>query len=274
MKDFNIYSYQDYRSLIRDYIDRRRSDNSKYSLSSFARRGGINSKAMISLVLEGKRNLGLSSVFKFAKAMQLSEKEGYYFSCLVSYNQAKTDSEKGDLIKILRSIKPSVKNFETERLQQEFFSHWYIPATFVLLQKETMPRGGKWVQGQFRQSVKMAEVKKAFEVLVGLGVAKWVGDDIQVSGETLRSTNEVQAFELRDFHRQMISHAIEALDLNVDERSISSLTLNLTSSEFHNMKEKIKNLRKEWLEDHECNIPEAKTFQFNIQLFPLTTEDQ
>lgn len=83
-----LYSYLDYRKFVSDIYEHKKSLNPRYSYAVFAKKGLLLSRSYIRLVIGGRRNLTLSSTFKFARALELSTEETQYFQQLVALNQA------------------------------------------------------------------------------------------------------------------------------------------------------------------------------------------
>ncbi len=90
--------------------------------------------------------------------------------------------------------------------------------------------------------------------------------------DALLSTGpETRGVHIANYHRSMMQHAIQSIDLvNAKDRDISSLTLCVGPSGLRLFKERIQRFRRELLELSAREDEPEQVVQINFQLFPLS----
>src|SRR5690606_13219328 len=126
-EDVNVFSYLDFREFLRDYYQKRRKKDRKFSIRFFARRAGLKSQNYLKVVMDGQRSLTPRNVPKFVKGLNLSPLEAEYFEALVNLNQAQDSFEKENFRKRLQHLqkKNATVTLEAEGKQLEIFRSWH-----------------------------------------------------------------------------------------------------------------------------------------------------
>src|SRR3712207_2757731 len=106
-----IYDYQDYRLFLADWFQNKKSMNRHFSHRLFARKAGIRSCGYFSEVVNGVRNLTLSKLPLFAKALELDPAETLYLERLAAFNHARTHQAKQALYERLIKALPQKAQF-------------------------------------------------------------------------------------------------------------------------------------------------------------------
>lgn len=88
-----LLAAKDYRKFIRELLDEK-SRRKKINFSELSRRAGFSSRSFLKEVLDGKKQLTLSSADRVKKALGLSGLWATYFETLVSMELTETRSEK------------------------------------------------------------------------------------------------------------------------------------------------------------------------------------
>ncbi len=122
-----VYNYLDYRAFLKDLVEFRKQQDSKYSYRYFSGKAGFSSTNFISLVVKGKRNLTNGSISQIAKGLGLKKKEREFFENLVFMNQASTHDEKNYYYKRMMAFKPFTESSSIDKSCYEYFSNWYYP---------------------------------------------------------------------------------------------------------------------------------------------------
>ena len=88
-----ILEYTSYRQYIADYYADKKA-KSAFTWQEFANEAGFSSRVYLKYVSEGRFNLSDSAAARVADAMRLFDYEREYFTEMVKFDHAKTDSEK------------------------------------------------------------------------------------------------------------------------------------------------------------------------------------
>lgn len=272
----NVYEYLDYREFLRDAYDDLKAHQRGFSYRWFARQAGMTSPNFLKLVIDGKRNLTAQSAEQFARALSLTTQEAAFFRELVSFNQASTAADKNQSYERLATYRAHRSVRRLERQTFEYLSKWYYPAIRELVCCEGFVEDPDWIARRLRFRVSNADVKRAIDVLLKLGVLERDDDGALRQGEPLLSTGpEVRSLAVGNFHRQMMERAAEAIETAPrDRREISAVTVPLSAKGFEMFKARIQALRAELLELSAHERAPDRVVQFNFQAFSLAEIDE
>jgi uncharacterized protein (TIGR02147 family) len=275
METISIYDYTDYRVFLRDYCHHYKQLDAKYSQRYFALKLGVKSSGFLSEVINGKRNLSRTNVAQFCRTLKLSDTEQQYFENLVTFNQARSQSEKEHWLNRLMVSQNS--NLSSLRRDiYEYFSNWYVSAIRELLFFYTFDGNYKQLASTLTPQIKPSQAKEALDLLLRLGLVRTAEEGRLVQAEAVISTgDEVHSTEVAKFQMQMLELARQALDrMPANRRDISTLTLSVSQQGFEKIRAIIQRTRKEILSAAVDDTNEDRVVQLNIQLFPLADMSQ
>src|SRR5262245_51414124 len=90
----HIFDYLDYRLYLKALLGFKKAENLSFSYRAFSRLAVLKSSNFLKLVIDGKRNLTLQTIHRFAKAFGMSKADADFFENLVLFNQAQSVEEK------------------------------------------------------------------------------------------------------------------------------------------------------------------------------------
>lgn len=272
MQGINVYEYLDYRKFLSDYYEFKKSLNRHFSHRLFALKAGINSTGYFSEVLHGRRNLSKAQAQKFAKAMDLGEKERAFFDLLVSFGHAKSDAARRPIYELMLKAMP-VKTQQLRQSQVEYFSTWYHVAVREALAITNVKGKGDEVAALLDPPITAAQARGAVKLLDGLGLierdaeGRWRAKDASL----LSQGDPGSALLLRSFQAEMIGKAREALDrVPQDQRDISCVTMSVSAQGLARVKSLVADFHRRILETVQSDRDEDRVMQLNLQVFPLT----
>lgn len=271
--NLDIYSYTDFRSLLRDYYEQEKiRAPDKFSFRFFARRAGFSSPNFLKLVIAGKRNLGHESIHRFARVMGLKKRETLFFESLVLFNQTRDPEEKRRAFEMVMSFREyrSAKKLVSE--QYDYFSKWYYPVIREMVNLEDFRDDPSWIAKRLQPPISRAEAEEALKRLESLQlIARDKKRRLRQTEQNLATEEEVVSVALVKFHQEMISHGLESLKQLPSEREISGLTMSLSTEQFQEVRQKIRDFHREiqQLIATDGNGKPKKVCQLNFQFFPL-----
>jgi uncharacterized protein (TIGR02147 family) len=121
----DIYQYTDYRAFLRDYFNEQKAARPSFGHELFACRAGIKSSGFVLHVMKGERNLTRPVALGIARAMGLTQAQTAYFEDIVSFGQAKKQSDREYYLERIQAKRKSVKSSALDDKQYEFYSAWY-----------------------------------------------------------------------------------------------------------------------------------------------------
>ncbi len=267
-----IFEYIDYRLYLKDYyLEKKRA--SKFSFREFSRMAGFTSPVFIKLVIEGKSNLGSSSIVKLSRALGLVKTEKAFFENLVFFDQAKNIDEK---MKFLEKLKKSTSTFKSYILTDEhfeYFSRWYHAVVKELLDVAEFSGDFAALAGMVYPSIKVSEAEESVELLRRLGLIEWDGQGPLTVKRQFISTAGIsmQALAVKNVQRKMAYLAADAIDgVAAQERDISGVSIGISPEGFRIVREELARCRQRLLEIAEKDPYGNRVYRVNLHLFPLS----
>ncbi len=272
----DVYEYLDYREFLKDAYADLKARKRGFSYRWFSRRCGMSSPNFLKLVIEGARNLSASAAVRFAEALGLNVEEATFFQTLVAFNQASSAAERSQQFARLGKFHKHRSVRKIDHSMFEYLSNWYYPVIRELVACKGFQEDASWIARRLRARVTPAQVRKAIEVLLKIGVVERDQEGKLRQSSSLLSTGpEARDLAVGNFHRQMIERALDAIEtVERSEREISGMTLALTADGFKAFKAKIQELRAELLALSDRESDPTRIVQFNFQAFPLADVEE
>jgi uncharacterized protein (TIGR02147 family) len=267
----DVFRFDDYRSFLRAYYERRSTQKRGLSLRGFSRRVGLRSPNYLKLVMDGERNLSSALAVRFGEACGLTGEALDYFCALVAHDQAKSASERALHHARLRGFKRYRETHKLAAAQASYHAHWYVPAIRELAARADFRDEPRWIARTLWPSITSAQAKRAIAALLELGLLARDQDGRIRQAEPLVETPDgALGHHVVDFHREMMRLASEALErVPREQREIASLTLCLSPARALELKAEIQQLERQWLQRYGSEDA-VQVVQLNVQLFPLS----
>lgn len=272
----SVYSYVDYRAFLADSYAFAKQTEYGFSFRVFSRRAGISSSNYLRLVIDGKRNLTAPMAARFAQACGLRGAPAEFFCELVAYNQAETNAERNRHHERLTRFRPFREIRKLEPEQAQYHSTWYLPVIRELCRRPDFVEDPAWIGAQLSPNVPAHEVKQALATLVKLGLLYHDENGVLRQRDALVTTGPGPlGHHVFTYHHTMLERAGVALDqVPRDEREIASLTVCVSHDKLLELKQRIRDFRRDLLQLAELdNVPE-RVVQINFQLFPLSNNPE
>ncbi len=272
----NVFEYLDYRAFLRDFYADRKANEYGFSHRAFSRRAGLRSTNYLKLVMDGERNLTPEMAQQFAQGCGLDDRQADYFCELAAFNQARTAAERNRCHARLTRFKQYRTIHKLDAAQATYHSTWYLPAIRELAARPDFEADPKWIAKTLLPRISSSEAQVAIDTLVELGLL--VEDDAGRlrQAESLVTTGPGPlGHHVANYHRTMLERAAAAIDdVPRDEREISSLTLCVSHDVLLDLKERIREFRRELLQLAELSGQPERVVQLNFQLFPLSEKKE
>jgi uncharacterized protein (TIGR02147 family) len=267
----NVFDYTDYRILLADLYQQRKSEWAAFSYRYICTKVGISSAGFFTNILNGKRNISDELIFKFAELFGFSRVETEYFECMVHYDQSKEPDRRKyyhDKMVVLR--KTSIYELTAE--QNEYFSNWYNVAIRELINFYPFNGDYEALAKMLAPSITATQAQNAIELLLKLNLIRKDGELYVVTDKTVRTSNQTSLSAIHHYQRAAMTLAQTAIErFDRADRNISTLTLNISTVQFKAISEKLTEFQLAALEMAKSDQePSERVYQFNFQIFPLT----
>ena len=241
-----IVEYSDFRQYMRDYYEERKR-RSVFSWREFSKLAGFTSSSYMKVVCDGKSKLSRVGVERTGQAMGLVGFEMEYFRAMVDH---KVRVLEGDLF--------------------EFYDSWHNPVV-----RELAPLMPGATPGDIAKmccpEVTAADVQKSLNFLTRAGLLKRAGKDAFMQAETsIVGTPDATRLALRGMHGQMSRLAAPAVNLPVDERHFSGVTMGLSRRSYERIASLIDEFRRQVIAVAAEDKDIEQVYRLNLQLFPLS----
>lgn len=266
----DILDYMDYRAFVRERLAHLGTVDKKYSQRWVAKRAGFKSPQLLSMILQGQRNLARDKAPDLAKALKLDERESGYFQLLVELSECTTqDAQKSLMQKLQAHFKDGLFS-AIEGDGVEIFREWWYPATReIVTLKDAEPTPG-WIAN--RLGISEEQAKAALETLLARGFLKEEGGRLVRSEPSVRTArNKIYPMFLAAYHMKVLEQAFAAVRLGRDRRHFEGLTFAIPRALMPQIKEMIQRFFRE-VDMLVESQPAAReeVVHLHVELFPLT----
>ena len=264
-----IIEYSDFRQYMLEYYEERKR-RSVFSWREFSKIAGFSSSSYMKVVCDGKSTLSRVGVERTGAAMGLVGFEMEYFRAMVEYGQAATEAKKKAAYEKMLGIAKVHKVRVMEGDLFEFYDSWQNPVVRELAPLMPGATPGEMAKMCYPE-VSASEVQRSLNFLMKAGLLKKAGDNAFELAETsIRGTPDATRLALRGMHREMSKLATPAIDLPVEERHFSGVTMGLSRESFNKIENVLDECRRKIVaiaaEDKDID----QVYRLNLQLFPLT----
>lgn len=271
-KNFELFTFDDYRNALKWLISQRKNLSKPFSYRWFARQAGYTSPNFLKLVIDGKRDLSEESTEKVINIFKLSKQEGHFFRTLVLLNKTKSIEKKGELANQIIKMKGYSNMHPLGEAQFRYYSKWYHIPIRELINQGDFKNDPKRISQHIVPSISELEAKEALETLLSLDLIEQDSDGFLKAKHTNVSTaNNVLKTSVGNYHKKMIQLGGEAIErFSKEEREVSSVSVSLSAESFKLVQELIVDLRKEIINLSEKDSNHDQIFQLNFQLYPIS----
>jgi uncharacterized protein (TIGR02147 family) len=266
-----IFSFLDYRQYLEAYYRARKAADKKFSHRFIGKEGRFD-PGLFSKILQGKRDISPSMVFRLTTLLKLDRKETEYFQCLVLYNQARLHSERNHHYEKLIALRGAHAK-PVEQHQHRFYGKWYYSALRALL--DFLATDGSDCDRLARQLVppiKSSEAREGLDLLEKLGLAVRDADGRYRVRDSLITTGYGNAaLNANNFVLESLELAKGAIDrFPATERNLSTVTFSIPKARYPHYEARIRAFRRELMAEIEKEKGVDIVYQLNLQLFPLS----
>ena len=264
-----IVEYSDFRQYMLDYYEERKR-RSVFSWREFSKIAGFSSSSYMKVVCDGKSKLSRIGVERTGAAMGLVGFEMEYFRAMVEFGQAATEEKKKAAYENMLAIAKVHKVRVLEGDLFEFYDSWQNPVVRELAPLMPGATPGEIAKKCYPE-ISAAEVQQSLNFLTKAGLLKKAGDSSFVQAETsITGTPDATRLALRGMHRQMSKLATPALDLPVEQRNFSGVTMGVSRESYERIVKVLDECRRQIIAIAADDKDIDQVYRLNLQLFPLT----
>ena len=263
-----IIEYTDFRKFMRDFYEERKRC-SAFSWREFSKIAGFSSPSYMKVVCDGNSKLSRIGVERTGAAMGLAGFEMDYFRAMVKFGQADVESKKVAAYEEMLSIAKVYKVRVLEGDLFEFYDTWRNPVLRELAPLMPGATPGELAKMCYPE-VSAQEVQESLAFLTKAGLLKKTEGKLVQSETSVKGSNDATRLAMRGMHRMMSRLATPALELPVEERNFSGVTMGLSRESYSKIENLLDECRRKIIAvaAEEKNVEQV--YRLNLQLFPLT----
>ena len=263
-----IIEYTDFRKFMRDFYEERKRC-SAFSWREFSKIAGFSSPSYMKVVCDGNSKLSRIGVERTGAAMGLAGFEMDYFRAMVKFGQAEVESKKVAAYEEMLSIAKVYKVRVLEGDLFEFYDTWRNPVLRELAPLMPGATPGELAKMCYPE-VSAQEVQESLAFLTKAGLLKKTEGKLVQSETSVKGSNDATRLAMSGMHRMMSQLATPALELPVEERNFSGVTMGLSRESYSKIENLLDEFRRKIIAvaAEEKNVEQV--YRLNLQLFPLT----
>lgn len=277
----SLSDYMDFRLFLADFYHFKKDSTKQslrpYNYAVFSAAADIKSPNYLKMIIEGKRNLSMDMVAKFAKACGLNKAQSDEFKLLVTFNQAEDPADRNYALKQLSEyrVQQKLKRGEFDRKVFEKVPNWIGWIIYALVDQEGVSFETSKLKDLLRGKASESEIDQALKNLLISGeLQKDPETGLITKGKPTEAPDEIPSALIRQLQMQLMYLGLESLYQDkATEREFGSLTLSLTAAEFEELKFKLRQMRKALHKENTIARMASKgerVYQLNLQLFPVS----
>jgi uncharacterized protein (TIGR02147 family) len=266
----NIYNFSDYRDFLKDRYRQLKTTDPVFSFRNFSKQAGFGSPNYLKLVMDGKRNLSVEAIGKFAKGLRLDNHESEFFRYMVEYNQCEHPSKKKVFEAKLLYLRELFKVKTLIPELYDYYHEWYHAAIREMVKKGPVKNDPAVIATCLVPAITTEEAAASVELLKKLGFVGQTNDGSLVSNGATQVDESSVALAQKIHYEQMAELAAQSLYTQGPEtQDFESITLSLPVSKVGELRTKVRELI-EALNAANTRNPNDAVFQLNVQFFALT----
>lgn len=210
----DIFQFVDYRAFLRAYFEEQKAKSKVFSHEYFAHKAGIHSSGFLLHVMKGQRNLTKPVLLQVARAIGLNTAQTEYFEDLVSFDQAKNQTDKQYYFDRIAAKRKTINVTTLEDRQYEFYSAWHHSVIRELITLLRDNADTKTLAKLVVPSITPTQVKKSLKLQEALGLLKKdkAGKYRQADSFVVGGGSPVRNLAVVNFQKAMLKLALESWD--------------------------------------------------------------
>jgi uncharacterized protein (TIGR02147 family) len=269
-----IFDYTDYSAYLRDFYEEKRKKTSFFSYRFLGQKIGIDPGNLVK-ILQGKRHLSATGIQNFISYAKLSGREAKYFETLVKFKKAKNEKDNQIIFEKLMAIQ-RIDPYRLEPVQYEFYREWYYTVILALISSTDFRGDYKELAARVQPPITTKQAQEGVALLLKLNLIRKDISGKFIPTNTVLTTGKLwKSLAIRQFQKQAIRLALDSFErFQPAERDISTATIAVNSDDLNEIKHITSEYRRAVLQIASASDKPDRIYQLNIQLFPLSSEEQ
>jgi uncharacterized protein (TIGR02147 family) len=265
-----VKEYLEYRTFLKDFYQYKKQENSFYSLRYMGGRVAVDPSHLLK-IFQLQRHIGNGLIDTFIEHCELKGTDAEYFSNLVKFNKAKSDSDCKIYYERLLSLRGAGAH-KLEKKQYEFYTKWYYSAILTMLDFYRFSGDYDELASRLSPPITSAQARKAIQLLKSLDLISQSQEGFwELTHKIVTTGDHFRSIAVKTFQEATIELALNSLhEQPIEKRNISTVTMTISEKKLAQMNEIIAQFRESLLKIARDETEADSVYQLNIQFFPLT----
>jgi len=270
----SIFEYLDYRDLLRDAFEDRKSNSSLYSYRMMAEALGQDT-SNIFRILQKDAHLPARCQSRAIEYLGLTGRSAEYFVLLIAYARERNPKARHEILDKAMALRDvACRNLVDQELA--YFRDWWIVAVRSLVEVMEGRAQPAVLAKKLHPEVSETDVKGALDLMLELGLLKKASSGRLVLSEVhLNAGGDEKTFAVRHFQKQILALAAESLErFPKEKRDVSTLTLAVDQSAFAEIREMLREFRQQIQKRVEEARHPDRVMQLSMAFFPIASNEE
>lgn len=263
--------YSSYKDILHEELVKRKKNNPAYSVRAFARDLEILSPRLNN-ILNDKQGLSVEAAKKISSKLNLTDKKKKWFYLSVGSLHSRSEKEKDQFKKRIFELKEEAKVYSEINL--DFFSvisEWYHFGILELINLTHFKNDIQWIASTL--DITPDQVMTAIQRMKKLDLIKEEHGQLKSNFKFLATPSEIPSEALKKQHTEIMQKALVALKTqSVETREFSVNKMTINKSQLPHLKERLKDLRREFVFQAEKDSYKDAVYCLSMQFFSLTQD--
>lgn len=265
-----LFNYISATSYLYDLMLFRKRENPGFTYESWARELGFKSRSFMTMILNKERNITSQFIEVFTTTMNFSADEKTYFSLLVQYNQADSETEKSHYLDRLLEWQGQQKDAVEIKNYNEFLKTTFLPKLLVLLSFKDLDCSAEGLALFLNEDLRFIQSSLGQLQSMQLAAPNQTGQWVSFK-KSFKVPKNFGSEALEKYHNQSLQEAISAQKTPATQRRFRSLLLPLSENDYQNLLTDIESLITKSLAKYDSETLDQKSlYKLNLNVFPLT----
>ena len=266
-----IFEYLDYRDLLKDSFEERKSSDPSFTYKKMAEALGLHT-SNIFRVIQKETHLPARCQSRAIDFLALTDRNAAYFLLLVGYARERNGKARQEILEKAMALR-DVNRVDLGEKELAYFRDWWVVAVRGVLEMVDGRANPAEIAAKLHPKVSEAQVTAALDLLQELGLVKKASSGRLIVREphlgVARSAEKVQA--VRGYQRQTLALASESIERFPPEvRDVTTLTMAVDRDIFGHVREMLRECRLQIQKSSDEAKSPDRVMQLVMAYFPLT----
>ena len=265
-----VFEYLDYRNYLKDAFDERKANDPFFSYRMLAEFLGLDTSNVFR-ILHGESQLPARCQSRALEFLGLSGRSAEFFILLIGYARERGAKAKKEILEKALSLRDVARRQLEEEQLAVYFGNWWVVAVRSLLEVLDGRNVPSELSKRLVPAVSEADIERALGALKELGLVKKASSGRLLLAEPhVTAGGEVRTKAVRQFQKQILSLASDSIErFPRDQRDVSTLTLAVDARAFAEIREIIRECRRQIQKRVEEAKAPDRVMQLAMAFFPL-----